>query len=296
MILINSTSAGRTSQRMAKYMMDEHADKYEMIINVFANTGREREESLLFVHNCDQQWGYQTVWVEAVIDPELGKGTRHRLVTFETAAREGDAEDLAGNSPFENAIKKYGIFNAAYPNCTDRLKLAPIYSYLKSIGLEKGDYVMALGIRADEYRRVNPKAADENIIYPFVDLLPTTKLDVNNWWKQQPFDLGLLEHHGNCKACWKKSLKKHLMLIKEMPEIYDFTNRMEEQYGLVGQTGDSANISRVMFRKNRSTKDLFKLSPYHKDVLLEDANSECGESCELFPMESINLPATLTEA
>jgi len=58
----------------------------------------------------------------------------------------------------------------------------PFDSYMKSIGLKKKDYKTAIGIRADEFRRVNKKAAKQNIIYPLIET-PTTKLDVLNWWK-----------------------------------------------------------------------------------------------------------------
>jgi hypothetical protein len=33
---------------------------------VFANTGQEREETLEFVKQCDDHFGFGTVWIEGV--------------------------------------------------------------------------------------------------------------------------------------------------------------------------------------------------------------------------------------
>jgi len=44
---------------------------------------------------------------------------------------------------------------------------------------------------------------------------------------------------------------------------------------------------RHFFRKNLSAHDLFKLVEQDEDVILDDASSECGESCELYPMEKL---------
>ena len=54
-------------------LIEKYKDKRDIHV-VFANTGKEREETLLFVHQCDVHFGFNTVWVETEINPEFGKG------------------------------------------------------------------------------------------------------------------------------------------------------------------------------------------------------------------------------
>lgn len=277
--LLASFSGGLTSAFMAKWLLDNCAGEYE-ILPVFANTGQEHEKTLEFVNACDRHFGFNTVWVEAVVYHGERRGSTHRVVTFETASRKGE--------PFEDMIRKYGIPNKAWPQCTRELKLRPIRSYADSIGWT--DYFTAIGIRTDEARRVSSSAEASKIIYPLIDMIPTDKQDVNAWWEQQPFTLGLQEHQGNCTWCWKKSLNKHMRLIQESPEIYEFPRRMEKLYGLAGTNPNG--LPRVFFRENRSTDDLFALADLLKaeasrqsSLFDMDANNGCAESCEIFTME-----------
>ena len=95
--LVISFSGGKTSGFMTKYLLENKRDEYDEIIVTFANTGQEREETLEFVDRCDKEFGFNTVWLEALVNQELGKGTRHTIVNFETASRSGE--------PFEEYIK-----------------------------------------------------------------------------------------------------------------------------------------------------------------------------------------------
>lgn len=280
--LVVSFSGGRTSGYMTKWLIDNKQDEYEFVI-IFANTGQEHEKTLEFINNCDKHFGFNTVWVESVVHNGERKGTTHKIVSFETASRNGE--------PFEEVIKKYGIPNMAFPHCTRELKLAPIYSYIREIGWSKKQRYTAIGIRNDENRRVRKDAVDAHIIYPLIDMIPTDKQDVLDWWKEQDFDLGISEHHGNCTWCWKKSIKKHMMLIDEMPDIFNFPRSMENLYPHNGSHKDKT-IPRTFFRGNKSTDALFEI---HKLVGSEDiANycndngvNTCSESCEMYQMELI---------
>jgi hypothetical protein len=266
---------------MTKLLLDKFGDTHDIRVT-FANTGEEDERTLRFVHMCDEVFGFKTVWLEAVVHPGAGVGTTHRVVTYATASRKGE--------PYEEVIRKYGVPNVVFQPCNRELKLRPMRSYLRSIGWGPGSYDTAIGIREDEPRRVKASASAERIIYPLVDMFPTDKQDVNEWWKQQPFQLGLQEHEGNCKWCWKKSLSKHMRLISERPEIYDFPRRMEEQHGFSGaRTNDGK--PRVFFRGNRSTNDLFRLHQELKDGQAPtpsdaDRDAGCSESCEVFETEA----------
>lgn len=276
--LFISFSGGRTSAFMTKWLLDNKQDEYEMIV-LFANTGQEHEKTLEFVDRCDKVLGFDVIWIEAVVAHGQRKQTGHRVVTFETASRKGE--------PFEEVIIKYGIPNKSRPLCTKELKLRPMQSYLKSIGWK--DYYTAIGIRADEQRRVSKSAEARRVIYPLIDMVPMDKRDVLDWWEEQDFDLDLLEHQGNCTWCWKKSLRKHVMLINESPEIYDFPRRMEKLHGLAGPCPNG--IPHVFFRENRSTDQLFALAAEANNVREFQipfdfcADGGCSESCEVFATE-----------
>jgi hypothetical protein len=290
-----SFSGGATSGMMAKLCKDRLSDKYEIVF-VFANTGEEDERTLQFVNRCDQEWGLGVAWVEAVVNPVFGQGTTHRVVTFETASRHGE--------PFEEVIKVYGIPNQYFEPCNRELKLNAMNSYMRSIGWT--NYKTAIGIRMDETRRVNPVTAEKaRVIYPLIDIWPRDKQDVRDFWEDQPFRLGLEEHEGNCKTCWKKSDKKHFRLIAEQPESYEFNRRMEALYGWHGAphygTPSSDGVKRVFFRARRSVDDMFAQARelgYKPSIPVKEVRSHearqfnldfdvggCGESCELYPTE-----------
>jgi len=269
-----SFSGGRTSAYMTKLLLDNWSDRYDFIVT-FANTGLEHPKTLDFIHNCDVHFGYNTVWLEAVVHHDKRLAPSHKIVDYASAARDG--------SPFEETIKKYGIPNQKFPGCTRDLKLNPIKSYLKSLGINEHEIPTAIGIRTDETRRVNPKTvAARTLIYPLINEWPSDKQDVLDWWEDQTFDLGIDEFEGNCLGCWKKSMKKHFMQIDRDAGVYDFHRRMEAQYRSHGpQVGD-----RVFFRQNMDTNALFKLYEDNKGASTRNARADedsgCSESCEVY--------------
>ena len=59
-----SFSGGRTSSYMLKHIVDAYGGRLPPDIAViFANTGRERPETLEFVDVCSRAWGIDIVWV-----------------------------------------------------------------------------------------------------------------------------------------------------------------------------------------------------------------------------------------
>lgn len=286
-----SFSGGRTSGYMTKKLLDKYRGQREFVV-IFANTGREHEKTLEFVHNCDLHFSFNTVWVEAVAHPGERKKSSHKVVTFETASRNGE--------PFEGYIQKYGIPNVAFPGCTRELKKNAMESYIASLGLDIRKIPTAIGIRADEQRRVRKDASDYNIIYPLVDEFPSDKQDVLDWWEDQEFDLGIDEFEGNCKGCFKKSQKKQFQQIERDPTVYDWTRRMENLYRDVGpQDGQ-----RVFFRGNRDTDALFALHSAvgaisqagGRSVADPYEDGGCSESCEFLPTEAIHSGEAVSEA
>jgi hypothetical protein len=266
-----SFSGGRTSGMMAKLMKDSGQSDMRF---VFANTSREKEETLVFVDRCDREFGLNLVWLEAAVHPERGIATTHRIVSFETAKRNGEV--------FEDVIRKYGIPNQAYPHCTRELKLAPMESYFRSIGWT--DYQRAVGIRIDEPKRLRKDAESAGIVYPLAHWFPTDKAAVNSWWEDRPFNLDLKEFEGNCRACWKKSLPKLIKTAQTDPEAFEWTARMETEHGLSGHNLDGTR--RTFFREHRSSGDIVSiaeiLSGQSRMFSDADADSGCSESCEAF--------------
>ena len=269
--LLISFSGGRTSAYMTWELLS--AKEYDEYAVVFANTGQEHPATLDFVMQCDVLLGFNTVWVEADVQHVRGKSSQSRIVNYLTASRDGQ--------PFEEMIKKYGIPNPNFPHCTRELKLNPIYHYLHKVrGWKKGEYDVAIGIRADEFDRMSATAARDRIIYPLVRK-GVTKEEVLRFWSQMPFDLQIPEHLGNCTWCWKKSLRKHLVLVREKPYVFDFPRRMEKLYPDAGP-GD-IDRPRRFFRGNRTVADLFALvAEAQQQTELElDAASSCNETCEI---------------
>ena len=280
-----SFSGGKTSAFMTKWLLDNKRDEYDEIIVTFANTGQEREETLEFVNECDKEFGFNTVWLEADVIHEKNKGTKHKVVSFATASRNGE--------PFEQVISKYGIPNQAYPHCTRELKLAPMSSYIKSLGWNKGEYKTAIGIRADEMDRVNSKMKELNLVYPLCEQMKASKESIAEWWSKQSFNLNLREHEGNCSWCWKKTDRKLFTLLHDNPLIFDFPERMESLYGLAGHNVDGNK--RVFFRRNRDVSALKEAAskPFNrwnedKQLRIKDFDYEmdsaggCSESCEVY--------------
>ena len=279
-VLFVSFSGGRTSGYMSWWLLENKSDEYDLRF-VFSNTGCEHPETYKFVDKCDKAFGLNLVWVEAVVNPEHGKGIRHKIVNYETAARKGE--------PFESFIAKHGIPNAAYNQCSERLKHYPMESYRRSLGF-KSNHQTAIGIRSDEVDRMSQKAKAHGLVYPLITMTQTTLADVRYWWAEQPFDLNLPEHLGNCTWCWKKSDRKILTLAKHSPEIFDFPDRMEREHK---DTGPADN-PRFFFRRHRSAQDILRESQQPFTEFREnmpqlqlglfsdiDIEEDCGGGCEI---------------
>jgi len=272
--MLISFSGGRTSAYMTWWLMNEWPERYNWEMKVvFANTGKEREETLQFINECDKQWGLSVIWVEANVDFKLGKGTTHSITDFHSASRNGQ--------PFEEVIKKYGIPNSSFPHCTRELKSRPIHSYIKSIGWK--NYSTAIGIRVDEFDRMNPDRKKLRYIYPLVTNNVTVK-DISIFWSKQPFDLKLKSYQGNCDLCWKKSTPKLDKICGEDPLLIKWWRDMEEKYGhYIPESRDKEKFMPPIrfYRGNKAIDELLavKTNKYTQADLFEFG---CSESCEPF--------------
>ncbi len=215
----------------------------------FANTGKERNETLDFVHEIEQRWGVRVHWIEyrsvdAVPD-------RWCEVNYETAARRGE--------PFEALIdRKRYLPNPVTRFCTIELKLKPMASWRRAHGLDAGTSVV--GIRADEPRRVAKmrRGNESGINGDWETVLPlaeagVTKDDVMAFWASQPFDLQLGPDEGNCDLCFLKGINKRRRLIEDRPHSAAWWIRQEAKIGNRFRS-DSASYADITERVMRQGK------------------------------------------
>ena len=260
-------SGGRTSAFLAKYVKEN--SKYKDSIFVFMNTGKEREETLIFADKCDKKFNLNLIWLEANIQKDKGIGTTYKIVDFKTASRNGE--------PFEQMLSKYPMPNNMASNCTRELKQRPIDAYLRD-NYKDFNVIKVVGIRADEAHRKSVNAEIEKVIYPLCDEVKIDSRFIRNWWEKQSFDLELKDYEGNCDLCFKKSLKKRLTIIKENPNVADWWEKMENKYS-------SEIIPRFDLRTNKSITEMKKLSklPFQK---AEDLHELSKQQCNLFEFET----------
>ena len=266
-------SGGRTSARMAEWLKTNKSEEYNMMF-VFANTGKEHEDTLRFANAVDKEFNLGLVWLEACVNKGRNS-TTHKVVNYETASRNGE--------PFEAVVAKYGLPNNTFKLCTREMKANVMDSYSRSVW-GRGNYEVAIGIRADERRRVSVNATKNRIIYPLVDMIPTTKEDVLEWCGQFSWDLKIPEHFGNCTTCFQKSDKKLNMVYRTEPKEFYLFRIFEEKYSNVGP--NNVPGPRKIFRGYRSTRQLLEQFGYlnvDTSSMIHDEDSEtCSESCEVY--------------
>ena len=220
-----SFSGGRTSAYMLWRILQSNNGLPDEAIVCFANTGKEEEATLQFVHDCETKWNVKIHWIEY----QWAKETKDRfkVVDFKTAARNGE--------PFEEVIKSRNYLpNPVSRFCTVELKVRAIHRYLKSIGWT--EWNSFIGIRSDEQRRLakikNQDYGKHEEKYAPLGDADITKEIVGEFWANHEFDLGLpnmngVTMHGNCDLCFLKGAKQTMSLIQEKPERATWWAKME---------------------------------------------------------------------
>lgn len=211
-----SFSGGRTSGYMLRRILDVGLQPDVHVL--FANTGKERPETLDFIHECETRWAVPVQWLE--YRPWTTERDHHPsqfdvdVVTYEIASRNGE--------PFDRLLQKLGFLpNVTLRSCTHYLKTKTINKYAKeALGFDH--WAAVIGIRADEPRRVAKLLAqnereDGERTLPLHEAGITVE-DVMAFWKQQPFDLQLRPDEGNCDLCFLKATPKIINLVREQPE------------------------------------------------------------------------------
>jgi hypothetical protein len=251
--ILITVSGGRTSAFMAIYLKELY--NKENLLFLYANTGKERPETIEFLNRLDTHFNLGIVWLEAKVNPTKGKGTTYKIVDYDTCSKNGE--------PFTDVIDKYGLPSKLFRHCTRELKEQPIHKYAKEIFGK--DYLTAMGIRADEKHRLAQK---KNYIYPLAEMNVDKKF-INDWWKRQPFNLQLHEHEGNCDFCFLKSKRKRVQLLSEGLNV-DWWNDIEKKYAIDRQP-------MMDVRNGVTIEDLIKINNDRimQLSLLDDTGFDC---------------------
>lgn len=227
---IINVSGGRTSALMLRRILDAHDGVLPDDVHaVFANTGRERRETLAFLDAVAREWGVTVTWVERA--PHERPEGRFRVVTSETCARDGE--------PFERLIteRRY-LPNGVARFCTQALKIEPARRFMQSRGYEHWTSVM--GLRFDEparVARVREREPEEwDVACPLYDAR-VTSADVLAFWREQPFDLALRPHESNCDGCYLKSAAILERIERDHPGTLDWWSAQEKRIGATFKPG-----------------------------------------------------------
>lgn len=261
-----SFSGGRTSAFMLHQIIQAHGGSLpDDVVVAFANTGKEREETLRFVHECGSRWGVTIRWLEfrARSGP---KPDRFTEVGYNSASRAG--EPLAALI----ASKKYTP-NSMARFCTEETKLNTIRWFCESLGWATWKNV--IGLRRDEPMRLLKQVVrNQEGKTPWQTLCPladanVSKADVMAFWAAQPFDLGLKGYEGNCDLCFLKGRGTLKAIIRENPGAADWWIEQER----VGKGRFVTEYSYAdLAREVREQPGLF-------DPPDEDFDAECGLWC-----------------
>lgn len=253
-------SGGRTSGLMLRRILDAHGGTLpEDVVPVFCNTGKEAPETLDFVEELSQRWGVGIRWLEYRWERGVGKARGghanagrhyHVEVDHRTASRKGE--------PFRMVIEARGFLpNPVMRFCTAELKIRTTNRFVRH-GLEWSSYHNAIGLRADEPKRVakmlaKPTTTVEPTLFGEVEryergashppgerpVCPLAYADISNadvlaFWRAQPFDLALPVDErtgrtldGNCDRCFLKGAANIVDGIRRDPASTDWWIEME---------------------------------------------------------------------
>ena len=291
-----SFSGGRTSAYMLWHILDAHGGQLPEDTHVcFANTGKEREETLRFVHECGSRWNVDIHWLEwRSRRTSIPIEERFAEVGFNSASRTGE--------PFAALIhdKKYTP-NATMRWCTADLKVQVMKWFMQSLGYK--NWVNVVGLRHDEQHRVAksrkpPKECWTNAL-PLDDAKVSSR-DVLRFWlgdmpvadavqmsRETPalaaamlphgFDLGLLGFEGNCDGCFLKGRPKLWEIERTAPGTLDWWIAQE----IVGKGRFVTEYSYAELKRDVwNQPDMFYGGLFDDDP---DMDAECGLWCEEAP-------------
>lgn len=258
-----SFSGGRTSAYMLYEILRAHDGKLPEDVHVaFANTGKEREETLRFVHECSTRWSVRVNWLER------GPRGAMEIVGYNSASRAGE--------PFAALIReKQRLPNWKERWCTEHLKVRMLFAFAELQGWQSGGYAEVVGLRDDEGHRILrglDRAATNGcqMRYPLAKA-KVTKSVVMAFWRGQDFDLGLEPWEGNCDFCFMKGrgIKKRLIREGKASPVW-WADQEREQEGFFDRRDRIVGL----IEEVRQSPDMFDETPSD-----DEHDAECGLLC-----------------
>lgn len=301
-----SFSGGRTSAYMLWRAIQAYGGELPSShVVAFANTGKERPETLRFVYECGQRWGVEIAWVEwrpTIAQAEsIAKRAAERESSRDIAAwaaenATDDGYSLVGansasrnGEPFDALIDhKQRLPNGRERWCTQFLKVLTLHALMRALGYgEPGIYAEPIGLRADEMDRVaDGWAASEKDgrrrEYPLMKA-GITKRDVQEFWwgedrrfetslRPQGFDLDLSDLWGNCDLCFAMGVRRREERVRRDPAVAPWWKAGEDRTG--GRFSKSESVSDLISRAVA-----YKATPDLLAELDDEIDGDCGTWC-----------------
>lgn len=250
MNILGSISGGTTSSMMAYILETSEKYKHDNIVYAFANTSRERQETIDFLLDMQKHWGIKIYFIEGVYSLKMGVGVKHRIVEPQNLQMKGLL--------YYKAIlhKNKGIFKGLpfqdAPYCSEMLKVLPLKSFAKEY-FNGEPFITSIGFRYEDMpKRISfPEIKEiKDKIYPIITDFeqPLRLSQIHKFFILQPFKLNLDRKKGNCRICWKKSNENIVEILKEDKSELEFEIKLEKKFG---------NTS---YRNNKSIEVLEKIS------------------------------------
>ena len=270
-------SGGRTSAYLLAHTLAAYGGSLPSHVRVaFSNTGKEREETLVFIQRCSEEWNVDVTWLEYDYRPHARGGRQypkhvHRVVDFQSASRNGE--------PFEAMIRSGSILpTVALRKCTSELKVRTSERWARrALGWRK--HFDVLGIRWDEPRRWRKALMEEcRTEYPLVAARVTKRM-VDEFWQRSPFDLGIPSRLGNCDLCFLKGKRNLIRTIRQEPERAQWWIDQEERI-LSAHGRRLRNSKMAQFSQRYTYAELLEEARIpDPQLVLIDGMDEGGISC-----------------
>jgi len=276
MFNIVSFSGGRTSAYMV-YLIEEMRKRGDIdnVHYVFMDTGAEHPKTYEFVKNVVNHFDIDLKCIMAKINPEHGIGTTYERVALSDVGYSLDV--------WKSFVDKYGTPYAHLAHCTKMMKTEPYNKFCNEM-FGKGNYISWLGIRIDEPKRLRPRDDAKYL----ADISDYEKLDILDFWRNQPFDLGIEEWLGNCVFCVKKGTNKiALAAIDEPAMAREFSDILASDS--VKTLPSKTSPNECCYRGQTSIPQIIESFSGHSrsDIIagLRPSSGACSESCEAFEFQ-----------
>lgn len=292
-----SFSGGRTSAYMLWRILQAHGGTLPDDVHVcFANTGKEREETLRFVHECGARWNVPITWLEWRAGADHDTEDRFEIVGLNSASRDGE--------PLKALFRrKRYLPNAVTRFCTAETKIETMKQFMLSRGYEH--WINVVGLRADErhrllkqvlrnltgkerWRSACPLAVGGVIKRHVLGFW----LGRNQWGTDrryplpQGFDLGLDEHEGNCDGCMLKGYLVLAHIERRRPGTLNWWIEAEaEATALTGKSSGARFITEYSYAEIQRLAQSAAELPGLDDIEIEDCT---GEFCHFGKDEPID--------